>query len=247
MPLLKRDGGMGLCLLQLNEHRDPDTLLFGASGQIGWACAEALVAAGRTVVKASRQGDVARDIFAFDPFAPSSDLPQGHFDTVIWAQGANLSDSVLNFDEDAHLELYRANALFVAATLARLLNEDRIVTGARLCVISSVWQTVARQAKLSYMMTKAALQGLILSASVDLAERGILINAVLPGALDTPMTHSNLSLEQIERIIATTAFARLPSISDVAALVTFLCSPANTSITGQFIAVDLGFRHAHVI
>jgi 3-oxoacyl-[acyl-carrier protein] reductase len=128
-----------------------------------------------------------------------------------------------------------------------LLASDRLAQGARLCVISSVWQNVARPNKLSYMVSKAALQGLVQSAATDLADRGILVNAVLPGALDTPMTRQNLTSEQIGRIVGMTNFDRLPALGDVAALVGFLCSAANTSITGQFVAVDLGFQNARLV
>ncbi len=223
------------------------TLVFGASGQIGTGCADALTEAGHTVDRLARRPDPTLGILGFDPFDTAGKLPAGPFGAVVWAQGANGSDSILAYDREAHLELYRANTLFVVETFARLLAEGRLMDGARLCIVSSVWQTVGRQAKLSYMMSKAALQGLVSSAAIDLAERGMLVNAVLPGALDTPMTHANLSTEQIERIAGATPFGRLPAVADVAALVTFLCSPANISITGQFIAVDLGFRNAHLV
>lgn len=223
------------------------TLVFGASGQIGMACADALVNAGHTLDRTARHPDPDTGIVGFDPFDAGAELPIGPFGAVVWAQGANCNDSILAFDREAHLDLYRANALFVVETLARLLAEDRLLDGARLCIVSSVWQTVGRQGKLSYMMSKAALQGLVVSAAIDLAERGMLVNAVLPGALDTAMTRANLSPEQIERIAGATPFARLSTVEDVAGLVTFLCSPANVSITGQFVAVDLGFRNAHLV
>jgi 3-oxoacyl-[acyl-carrier protein] reductase len=211
------------------------------------ACADALTTAGHTLDRLARHPDPTSGIVGFDPFDTAGQLPTGPFGAVVWAQGANGSDSVLAYDRETHLELYRANALFVVETLARLLAEERLMDGARLCIVSSIWQTVGRQGKLSYMMSKAALQGLVNSAAVDLAERGILINGVLPGALDTAMTRENLSPKQIERVVGATPFARLPAVADVAALVTFLCSPVNTSITGQFVAVDLGFRNAHLV
>lgn len=225
-------------------------LVFGATGQIGAACADALAEGCAAVMRSARRART-HDVVAHDPFAAPQDaayaLPPGCFDAVVWAQGANINDSLLAFDAEAHLELYRANSLFVAESLSRLLAEDRLADGARLVVISSVWQTVARTNKLSYMMSKAALQGLVMSAAVDLAPRGMLVNAVLPGALDTPMTHANLSPDQVARIANLTPFGRLPAIGDVAAMTAFLCSPANTSITGQFIAVDLGFQHARIV
>ena len=87
----------------------------------------------------------------------------------------------------------------------------------------------------------------MLSASADLARDGHLINAVLPGALETPMTRRNLSGEQIERLSGATGFGRLPALEDVASLVCYLCSAQNSGITGQFIAADLGFSHVRIV
>ena len=214
----------------------PRALVFGGSGQIGGACADALERDGFDVVRTARRASDDGRIVGFDAFGEARFPGTDPFDAVVWAQGANMNDSIRTFDSERHLDLYKANALFVAATLQSLLVNDRFVPRARLCVISSVWQTVARRDKLSYM-----------SAAIDLAEQGILINAVLPGALDTPMTHANLSVEQVARLAALTPFNRLASINDVANLAAFLCSAANTSITGQFVSVDLGFQNARLV
>jgi NAD(P)-dependent dehydrogenase (short-subunit alcohol dehydrogenase family) len=223
-------------------------LVFGGSGQIGSACAEALRSGGFDVAATGRTPDQAAGIAGYDPLSDKLAVPgEGRFDAVVWAQGANLNDSVLDFDIERHRAIYDANVLFVLESLHALLELDRLASGARLCVISSVWQTVARPNKLSYMVSKAALQGLVLSAATDLAERGILVNAVLPGALDTAMTRQNLTPEQVGRIAGMTKFKRLAGLGDVAALVAFLCSVANTSITGQFVAVDLGFQNARLV
>ena len=135
----------------------------------------------------------------------------------------------------------KANCVFVAATLAGLLEMNLIRDGARLCVISSIWQTIARDRKFSYTVSKAAIAGLVHSAAADLAAKGMLINAVLPSVTDTTMTRSMLSADQIERFASETGFERLTTLDDVANTVVFLCSQRNTGITGQSIAVDLGY------
>lgn len=221
-------------------------LVFGGGGQIGAACAESLRNVGFDVTATGRTA--ADGIAAYDPLANKAALPgEDQFDAVVWAQGANVGDSILDFDAERHRAIYDANVRYVLESMNALLIADRLAKGARLCVISSVWQTAARPNKLSYMVSKAALQGLVLSVATDLADRGILVNAVLPGALDTPMTRQNLTAEQIGRIAGMTKFDRLPALADVAALVGFLCSAANTSITGQFVAVDLGFQNARLV
>ena len=66
---------------------------------------------------------------------------------------------------------------------------------------------------------------------------------MLPGVLDTAMTRSMLSAEQITSFERATGFNRLVTLDDVTSTVAFLCSASNTGITGQSIKVDLGFGH----
>lgn len=229
-------------------------LLFGSTGAIGRAVVESATARGWSVVASARHMIEANDgitRITVDPFAQDFSADSlclhGPYAAVCWAQGANINDNVYNVDLEQHDEVYKANCLFVLATLKALLDANLLVRPARLCVISSIWQTLARQNKLSYCMSKAALQGLVLSASTDLAAEGHLFNAVLPGALDTPMTRHNLTKQQIHRLESTTKFQRLPTLQDVISLTTYLCSPDNTGITGQFIAADLGMSHVHLL
>lgn len=187
----------------------------------------------------------ANEMVAVDPFDAATGMAAlgdvGPLDAVVWAQGTNVNDSVLEFDLAAHLEVLNANCVFVAATLAELLRMNLLRDGARLCVISSIWQTIARERKFSYTVSKAALAGLVHSAAADLASRGMLINAVLPSVTDTAMTRAMLNQEQIDRFTSATGFERLTSLDDVASTVVFLCSERNTGVTGQSIAVDLGY------
>jgi hypothetical protein len=226
-------------------------LVFGGSGTIGARICQLFDTKGWQVVIASRKQGSLSDHILFDPFDDNLNLSAlravGQFNAVCWAQGMNCNDSVYNVDVDKNIELYKANCLFIVKTLNILLNESILAENARLAVISSIWQNIARQDKLSYCMTKSALHGLVLSAATDLARDGYLINAVLPGALDTPMTHQNLEPEQLKKIIDATKFNRLATLDDVANMVYFLCSPENTGITGQFISADLGFSHVRIV
>jgi 3-oxoacyl-[acyl-carrier protein] reductase len=226
-------------------------LLFGASGAIGGAIRTHFEGLGWRVVGAGRRAqpgagaDIAYDpLTAADGKALTSAAP---YDAVCWAQGANGNDSVYNVDIAKHRALYEANCLFVVQSLQHLLAHKLLAKPARLCVISSIWQEMARQEKLSYCMTKAALKGLVLSAAADLARDGHLINAVLPGVLDTPMTRANLTPAQIAVFENATGFKRLPQLADVAHAVESVLSARNHSITGQFIEVDLGFSHVRIV
>lgn len=233
-------------------------LIFGGTGAIGSAVASGAVARGWSVTATRRsQASPASETdqlirwIDVDPFAatyPAMLIASGGtYDAVCWAQGANVNDTIRDFEAKSHENLYNANVMFILLTLQTLLVNQLLSANARLCVISSIWQDIARQSKLSYSITKAALRGLVLSASADLAAEGHLINAVLPGVLDTPMTRKNLSTKQIETVQKATGFDRLPSLETVASLVLFLCSDENKGLTGQFVSADLGFTNVRFI
>jgi NAD(P)-dependent dehydrogenase (short-subunit alcohol dehydrogenase family) len=165
----------------------------------------------------------------------------------VWAQGQNFNDNIHTFSASAHDDMYRANVVYIMKTLQALLARGLLAPPARLCVISSIWQNIARQNKLSYTVSKSALQGLVQSLAIDLGGDGHLVNAVLPGALDTPMTRNNLKPEQIKLLENLTPLGKLPTLDDVCNMVGFLCSPDNSGITGQFIAADKGFSYAKIL
>ena len=242
-----------MCAL-IDTNSLPRLLLFGGTGSIGSAINQYFQARGWLVYLVTRQTLTSGSMIHWDPLSeealnntPNELAQNGPFDAVCWAQGMNCSDSIFNLDLKLHSKVYQANVIYILSTLNTLLKQDLLKKPARLCVISSIWQEMARQNKLSYCVTKAALQGLVLSAAADLASEGHVINAVLPGVIDTPMTRANLSAEQINGVEGSTLFKRLPKLQEVASCVFDLCRPETTGITGQFIHVDLGYSRVRVI
>lgn len=232
-------------------------LVLGATGAIGSALVSRFADEGELVFAVSRGGGssgapvrhnvecLAVDVLAEGGVSFPDSLPK--MDAVIWAQGANCNDDIHDLDLKRHAQVYEANVVYILASLQQLLRQDKLTPKARLCIISSIWQNIARQRKLSYCVSKAALHGLVQSLAIDLGRDGFLVNAVLPGALDTPMTRANLDGKQIERLEAMTPLRQLPTLDDVFGVVSFLCSEANTGITGQFITADRGFSYARII
>jgi NAD(P)-dependent dehydrogenase (short-subunit alcohol dehydrogenase family) len=144
--------------------------------------------------------------------------------------------------EEDVARLVDANAGYVVRTLRTLLRADLLLDPSRIVLIGSVWGVDrARRSKAAYVMSKAAVSGLTTSLAVDLASRGILVNQVDPGVLDTPMTHEHLTVDQVATVTAETPTGRLATVHDVAELVVWLAGAANQSITGQRIAVDGGW------
>lgn len=226
-------------------------LVFGGNGAIGSAIADLFRSLDYTVWTTTRadssDGDHQVQIVG-DPQVDKAfieNLPK--LDVVVWAQGVNQNDSILDVDIARLSQVIEANTVFVATTMNMLLSAGSLKDGSRLCVISSIWEEITRGNKLSYSISKAAIGALVRSAAIDLSTRGIYVNAVLPGVLDTPMTRSVLSQKQLDNVESATGFNRLVTPLEIAQVVEFLCSESNNGISGQSIVVDLGFSHAKQI
>lgn len=88
-----------------------------------------------------------------------------------------------------------------------------------------------------YAASKAALVGATRSASKELAPRGIRVNAVSPGFIDTDMTRGMPEAAHAKRV-ASIAMGRAGTPAEVAELVGFLLSDASAYVTGQVIGID---------
>jgi enoyl-[acyl-carrier protein] reductase III len=89
--------------------------------------------------------------------------------------------------------------------------------------------------------SKAALESIARSLAVEMAPRGIRVNTVAGGVVDTPSIRRHPGWEELEaRAKAQTPAARLGSAEELAEAILFLCSPAASWIVGQTIVVDGG-------
>lgn len=227
--------------------RTRTVLVVGGFGALGAAIASQLEADGSRVLRTSRggQGGTLEAITLDDDDEPLRGLPV--LEAVVWAQGVNVNDRADSHEAGNLSRMFEINVALVARHLQALLDARRLARGARLVVLSSIWEGLARPGKFSYTVSKAAVGGLVRAAALDLAPQGILVNAVLPGVVDTPMTRAMLSTGQREQVQAATGFGRMVLPQDVASLVGYLSSPGNTGVTGQSITVDLGFSVGRLV
>jgi 3-oxoacyl-[acyl-carrier protein] reductase len=174
---------------------------------------------------------------------PVPDLLKGElFDTVIFAQGANNNDSVINHSPDDLNRLFEANVSFISTTAKALMLHNLIKQKAKIVILSSFWEQITRGEKMSYTVTKAAVGGLVRSMAVDLGNaKGILVNGLLPGVVDSPMARGLLKPEQIENVQWQTPGHKMIIPTDVANAAYLLGCEDNTAISGQSLFVDYGF------
>jgi 3-oxoacyl-[acyl-carrier protein] reductase len=109
----------------------------------------------------------------------------------------------------------------------------------RIINVSSVVALIGNKGQANYAASKAGLLGLTRSIARELSSRGITVNAVAPGFIETDMT-ATLTPEQRDALVKQIPLERLGKPEDVAAAVLFLASEAAAYITGQVLVVDGG-------
>jgi 3-oxoacyl-[acyl-carrier protein] reductase len=121
------------------------------------------------------------------------------------------------------------------ACLRRMMKERR----GRIISITSIVGITGNPGQANYSAAKAGLLGFTKSLAREVASRGITVNAVAPGFIDTDMTRV-LNDEQRAGLQAQIPIGRLGSAEDIAAAVLFLASPSAGYITGETLHVNGG-------
>ncbi len=111
--------------------------------------------------------------------------------------------------------------------------------GGRIINITSVVGVTGNPGQGNYCASKAGMIGMSKSLAMEIASRGVTVNCVAPGFIETPMTDA-LNDKQKETILATVPSKRLGTAPEVASAVVYLASDEASYITGQTIHVNGG-------
>ena len=112
--------------------------------------------------------------------------------------------------------------------------------GGRIVNMTSVLGEGGSAGQAPYVAAKAGIIGLTKSWAREYASRGLTVNAVSPGVIDTDMTAAELPAARREEALKTIPLGRIGTPEDVAQTVAFLASPAASYITGQVVRVNGG-------
>ncbi len=237
-------------------------LITGAAGGIGAAICEALAKQGADLLLC---GSNQEKLQTFAKTLTTANPPE--------CIAADLSDAagvatvVSRIQEIGGVDILVCNAGITADTLAMRMKDedwDRVITlnltstfqlirGAlkdmvkkrwgRVICISSVIASMGNPGQANYAASKAGMEGMARSMAMEVAPRGITINSLAPGFVQTPMT-DKLNDEQKKRITANIPLQRLGNPKDIAGGVVFLASDEAAYITGQTLHVNGGLYMA---
>jgi 3-oxoacyl-[acyl-carrier protein] reductase len=163
----------------------------------------------------------------------------GRLDVVVNNAGVTRDGLLVRMDErdwDMVLDINLKGAFLVTRAAGRIMMKQR---HGRIINISSVVGLTGNLGQSNYSASKAGLIGLTKASARELAARGITVNAVAPGFIDTEMTRQ-MSEPARQALLANVVLKRPGLVSDVAAAVAFLASDKAAYITGQVLAVDGG-------
>ena len=234
-----------------------NALVTGASGGIGAAVATALHAAGAAVTLsgtreaplqelAARLGSRAHvvtanlgDAAAVEALPKQAAAAMGSVDILVNNAGITRDNLFMRMSDEEWAQVIEVN-LTSSFRLARgVLRGMMKARWGRIVSITSVVGQTGNPGQGNYAAAKAGLVGMSKSLAYEVASRGITVNCVAPGFIETPMT-GGLTDEQKSRILGQIPAGRMGNPDEIAAAVLYLSSPQAAYVTGATLHVNGG-------
>ena len=155
---------------------------------------------------------------------------------LVLCAGIRRDELLVFMDEDQWDNVLSTNLNSFYAVARPVVKHMLLNRSGRIIVISSTSGETGLAGQVNYSAAKAGLIGAVKALALECARRGVLVNAVTPGFIDTGMT-DGLNIQEIKGKIP---LNRLGTPEEVASAVSFLASPDSSYITGQVIRVNGG-------
>lgn len=237
--------------------RTPLALVTGASRGIGAAIADRLLAEGwRVVGTATSQAgaqaigerlgergeglqlDVA-DPAAVDACVSDVLARHGQIDALVNNAGITRDQLLMRLSEADWQAVLNTNLSGIYRTCKALLRPMLKARAGRIVNIASVIGLTGNAGQANYAAAKAGIIGFSKSLAQEVGSRGITVNVVAPGFIETDMTR-DLPQASREALLGKIALGRMGQAEDIAAAVSFLLSPGAAYITGETLHVNGG-------
>ncbi|MSP98327.1 MAG: 3-oxoacyl-ACP reductase FabG [Betaproteobacteria bacterium] len=233
-------------------------LVSGGSGEIGAAICRVLAASGWEVIVHSyanpeRANALAGKITAgggraqsvcfdvVDPTATSSALAlllqAGPIQGIVHAAGMHADAPMAGMSATQWHDVIGVSLHGFFNLVQPLLLPMLRTRWGRIVTLSSISGIIGNRGQTNYAAAKAGVDGAMRSLSLEIASRGVTVNSVAPGIIDTAMSAGAFDAERIAQLVP---MKRAGTAADVAALVEFLMSEGAGYITGQVISINGG-------
>ncbi len=229
-------------------------LVTGGNRGIGLSIARAFAAQGDKVAVTHRGSGPPDGLFgvpcdvtdqaAVDEAFSAVEAQHGPVEVLVSNAGITDDTLLLRMGEDQFTRVLDANLTGAYRVARRAAGRMLRARSGRMIFISSVVGLSGSAGQVNYAASKAGLVGLARSVARELGSRGITANVVAPGFVVTDMTAA-LPEERQAEILGQIPLGRMATAEEVAAVVTFLASPAAGYITGAVIPVDGGLGMGH--
>ena len=238
---------------------DQVVLITGASRGIGAGLVESLVAAGATVAVSARDLDAARsiaraagaasahrldvtDLESIDTAVSEVVTEHGRLDVLVANAGLGANHpatEVTEADWDDMMDVNAKGMFFSMQAAGRAMLEQG---SGRIVAISSQASVVGIRDHAVYCASKGAVNQMVRVLALEWGARGVTVNAVAPTFIHTPGTAERLDdPDYLAGVLDRIPLGRVGTISDVAAAVIYLASPAGAMVTGHILTVDGGW------